>query len=684
MPTAASETPPATAPRPDASFAAAPTPPSGQSRSRTPSPYLISAALLLWGLHTGLWWLGALLAPLAELPRLMDWQFELEIKERQRVADLCTVLIVLAGAYLYLNQPRLGTALILLIQWLPALTFPLLAVQLYGRHDGLELSVLFLSLRGGRSGGTETVDLRWPYLLLCVIAASMIPPETPWFYPSLALLAAWALWPRQPTPDRRRRLAPIAALALAGLLGAAIAAGLRWSHDELELVALRWIEQWMGTSVDPYRATTAIGEVGSLKGSERIRLRVYPDRPIAAALLLRTASYDRYLDQTWFTSGSPFAPVPVKDGGRLIVEGAAATGRTRILLNLERPDGLLPLPPGSARIDGIGRVEIQRNDFGTVRYLIHGHVPLLGYRVSAVAGLPLAPPDATDLRVTGPERDALARVAGELGLADLKPAEVLRRVDRFFLDGFRYTLELPRTPVGQSPVAYFVLQGRAGHCEYFATAAALLLREAGIPARYARGWSVQEYSPLEQAWIARDSHAHAWVLAWIDGAWRNFDPTPPDWSALEAADRPWTLGLGDLIAWLRFQLAGAGDETRSDRTWLLLPLTLLSLILAWRIARRARRGSQHRRHATTRAASSTGPFAAIERAAQLRGLGRRPGETLRDWAQRLTDDQDGSGQELLSAVDLHYRSSFDPIGLDGEREARLRALLADCLRRWAR
>jgi hypothetical protein len=173
---------------------------------------LLSGALLFWGWHTGLWWLALPLALLTELPTRLRWHWQLELKERQRVADLCTVLVVLAAGYLYLNQPRLGMALILLIQWLPALLFPLLAVQLYGHHAGVELSVLFLSLRGDKPQGNDTLDLRWAYLLLCVISASMIPPETLWFFPSLVVLTLWAL---SATPSPENRLSGDAAACIA-------------------------------------------------------------------------------------------------------------------------------------------------------------------------------------------------------------------------------------------------------------------------------------------------------------------------------------------------------------------------------------------------------------------------------------------------------------------------------------
>ena len=679
--------------------------------------WLLAGALLFWGWHTGLWWLAAPLALLAKLPRLEHWQWELELKERQRVADLCTVLILLTGAYLYLNQPRLGIALILLIQWLPALVFPLLAVQLYGRRDGLELSVLFLSLRGDKPHATETLDLRWVYLLLCVIAASMVPPDTVWYYPSLVLLALWALQPRsrsgqvtgvlslgRAATNRRRSRQRVRALALAAIIGVGISVALRWGHDEVELILMHWIEERLGTAFDPYRASTAIGEVGTLKGSDRIRLRVYAQAPFTGALL-RTASYDRYLDGTWFTSGSAFEPLPTQDGNRTLQRPAAGHRELRILLELQRREGLLPLPPNPIAINAPDDIALQRNGFGTVRYRAGGGEALLRYGVqqstapepaseadTEVSREPnpkptpaldqdLAAPDAVDLRVIGPIADTLANVVASLQLTEVTPADALVRLQRHFDDHFRYSLELPRIPADQRPLGHFLLQGRAGHCEYFATGAALLLRQAGIPARYARGWSVQEYSPLEDAWIGRDSHAHAWVLAWVDGAWRNFDPTPPAWGALEAADRAWTVGIGDWVSWLRLTLSGGADEERTDRNWLLLPLAALILILAWRIALRARRGARRQRIAPRAEYSDSGVFTSIERAAGRHGLERRPTETLRDWAERIAPETD-SNHELRDAVQLHYRNRFDPRGLDTNARTRLASLLTACLRRW--
>jgi hypothetical protein len=64
--------------------------------------------------------------------------------------------------------------------------------------------------------------------------------------------------------------------------------------------------------------------------------------------------------------------------------------------------------------------------------------------------------------------------------------------------------------------------------------ATVLLRAAGIPARYATGYSVQEGSEIEQRYVVRASHAHAWVLAWVDGRWREVDTTPAVWAQADA------------------------------------------------------------------------------------------------------------------------------------------------------
>ena len=83
----------------------------------------------------------------------------------------------------------------------------------------------------------------------------------------------------------------------------------------------------------------------------------------------------------------------------------------------------------------------------------------------------------------------------------------------------------------ETPLSRFLLRTRSGHCEYFATATVLLLRQLGIPARYAVGYAVHEASGRQ--YVVRQRDAHAWCLVWnpTSETWQDFDTTPASWVA---------------------------------------------------------------------------------------------------------------------------------------------------------
>jgi transglutaminase-like putative cysteine protease len=92
---------------------------------------------------------------------------------------------------------------------------------------------------------------------------------------------------------------------------------------------------------------------------------------------------------------------------------------------------------------------------------------------------------------------------------------------------FGYTLELPRTPP-QDPIANFLFERKQGHCEYFASAMAVMLRTLGIPSRVVNGFHSEEFNDLTGNYIVRAKDAHSWVEAYFPGyGWQTFDPTPP-------------------------------------------------------------------------------------------------------------------------------------------------------------
>ena len=92
---------------------------------------------------------------------------------------------------------------------------------------------------------------------------------------------------------------------------------------------------------------------------------------------------------------------------------------------------------------------------------------------------------------------------------------------------FGYTLKLTIQDYDIDPVEDFLVNRKEGHCEYFATALALMARAVGVPARVVSGFKGAERNPLTGAWEVQERHAHLWVEAWVnDKHWVTFDPTP--------------------------------------------------------------------------------------------------------------------------------------------------------------
>lgn len=111
---------------------------------------------------------------------------------------------------------------------------------------------------------------------------------------------------------------------------------------------------------------------------------------------------------------------------------------------------------------------------------------------------------------------------------------------------FRYTLDLPST-AREARLEFFVFQRRAGHCEYFSTAMAMLLRSAGIPARNVNGFLGGEWNPTGNFLAVTQNSAHSWVEVWFPGyGWVPFDPTPAGGGLPSLADE---VGVGSSWTW---------------------------------------------------------------------------------------------------------------------------------------
>jgi hypothetical protein len=247
----------------------------------------------------------------------------------------------------------------------------------------------------------------------------------------------------------------------------------------------------------------------------------------------------------------------------------------------------------------------------------------------------------------------------------------------YFETNFQYSRFLREHVLQTTPLSEFLLASRSGHCEYFATATVLLLRSAGIPARYAVGFSVHEFSPLEGQYIARARDAHSWALVYVDGAWRDFDTTPKSWVAVEESVAPWWESFSDVWAWGTFKFAewkwSKGENNLTTYVgWLLIPLFLF---LAWRLyfTKRVTRGGVYETQSTPLVVwpGQDSEWYEIENRLHTFGAARHPWEPFSQWLQRIRSTKTGSqfADSLDSILSLHYRYRFDPNGITkAERE----------------
>jgi transglutaminase-like putative cysteine protease len=153
--------------------------------------------------------------------------------------------------------------------------------------------------------------------------------------------------------------------------------------------------------------------------------------------------------------------------------------------------------------------------------------PGYGWHSSTVVPLFGQPPDpevaaTLDLTPYGP----VAALARRLAVGATSQWEVVARVHRYLLDSGRFRYTTNPTPPGPFPLRDFLLRDHAGDCQHFASAAALLLRLAGVPARVVVGFATGVPGPGGR-FTVRDVDAHAWIEVYFQGyGWVAFNPTP--------------------------------------------------------------------------------------------------------------------------------------------------------------
>jgi protein-glutamine gamma-glutamyltransferase len=112
--------------------------------------------------------------------------------------------------------------------------------------------------------------------------------------------------------------------------------------------------------------------------------------------------------------------------------------------------------------------------------------------------------------------------------SDPPDVRIAKRIEQRLQSSGEYTYSLRNEIIDPSidPVEDFLFNRKQGHCEYSASAMALMLRAVDIPSRLVSGFKGGQMSGFSGAFTVEERHAHAWVEGWVDGQWKTFDPTP--------------------------------------------------------------------------------------------------------------------------------------------------------------
>ena len=290
-----------------------------------------------------------------------------------------------------------------------------------------------------------------------------------------------------------------------------------------------------------FSENVTLGQIGTLKQNDTIVMRVRVDDTQPRDLRWRGVALDEFTGFGW--KKSPQArqlDVITERGGLFKVDTTEAlhrlTTQTFFLEPLESPvlfaaprvvalQGDLPY----LRIDEEGSIQTRRHDFERIIYKAFSDVnePRMDQLRNDLRPLPvpyyryLQLPEKLDPRI-GPLATTIILHANANNRYDAAKA-----IESYLQHEYAYSFDMKAT--GPEPVADFLFNVKAGHCEYFASAMVLLLRTHGIAARLVNGFLPGEYNDAAGAYTVRQQDAHSWVEVYFPEtrAWVTFDPTPP-------------------------------------------------------------------------------------------------------------------------------------------------------------
>ncbi|MGB5694621.1 MAG: DUF3488 and transglutaminase-like domain-containing protein [Polyangiales bacterium] len=325
-------------------------------------------------------------------------------------------------------------------------------------------------------------------------------------------------------------------------------------------------------SVAGFGDDVELGGFGTIRDDPTVVMRIKPkkrpDPPLPSlGLRLRGTSFDRYSEGRWSRTQVSSVELKRRQDEYVVLRPARPGDREYQIILDPMEEAVLFLPEGTVSLQVPPLIRSGRNQYRTIAYApgldlryggrVDGPLTYRAYVTSESGGFQERIPPSLRTRYVevpaGYER--VAALAREIVRGISAPRAQAQRVERYLRGSgeFRYTTKQPDTQ-GKDPLHVFLFEAKAGHCEYFSTAMAIMMRSLGLPARNVTGFLGGDYNPYGDYYAVRNGHAHSWVEVLIDGRWLTFDPTPASGQVF-AAPSGLTVRLGQIMDAMRVRWA---------------------------------------------------------------------------------------------------------------------------------
>ena len=361
-------------------------------------------------------------------------------------------------------------------------------------------------------------------LAACMVVTDTVPAAPPLF--CLLLGLALLLLPqavRRRNPIQGSRLTALLALPLALILGLLFLLSPRQTYagqayGEKALSALKdWSIQVLEHIQEQTGETLGLDLNPGALDTDRVDLSIVGQvltvtAPQDGPIYLRGSAFDTYDGRSWSNSGGA-------DWERGWPEDLEPLGDVTV-----RTDGAHPVLYFPYYVDAPGWArELEDGALPNPEGLTAYTFPQAQAAPSALSG-DFSGADPAYLELPDETREWAEGVLADLGVA-YPSAEAVERIAEYVRDSATYDLNTPRLPDGETDFArWFLTESDTGYCVHFATAGAVLLRAAGIPARYATGYMVM--ARANRVTPAQPRNAHAWVEYYNGEYWTVLECTP--------------------------------------------------------------------------------------------------------------------------------------------------------------